>query len=147
MNLKDLLAKRDSINEELAAINQQAAAVRECLADVDAEIEIAISDPVVQARRLAGKDTGTVDVLVQGVMVKHCLSKRVVWDQKKLAALRDKTTAANDDPDTYMKSKTSYSVSEKDYKSFPEPVQAIFAEAREVKTGAPKITFDLDWRS
>ena len=144
--LKKLIERRDAINATLAEINAQAAAVLEQLTEVEESIKIEIAGPVAEARRLAAKNTGTVDVLVQGVMVKHCVDKRVVWDQEKLAALRARIAEYGDEPDAYMRSKTTYSVPEKDYKFFPEPVRAIFAEAREVKAGTPKITFDLEWR-
>lgn len=145
--LKELLAQREHAEARISEIMAMAAPFRERLAEIEEAIKIEIALPVAEARRLAAKDTGTVDVLVGGVMVKHCVDKRVVWDQEKLAALRAKIAAAGDEPDNYMISSTEYRVNEKAFKSFPDPVRAIFAEAREVKAGPPKITFDTNWRA
>jgi hypothetical protein len=118
------------------------AELREQLAEVDEEINIEIAGPVAQARQLSGKDTGTVDVLVDGVKVKHLVPKRVVWDQEKMWNIWERIEAAGDDPENYMTVKTTHTVKEKQYDSFPDPVRAIFAEAREVRAGKPKITFE-----
>ena len=116
------------------------------LSAIDAQINSIISWPVQHVRLVTGKDTGTVECLVQGVMVKSQTTKVVAWDQEKLAALRERIAKHNDDPDAYMKSKTTYSIDEKRYKDFPPEIKEVFAEARTVKASAPKLTFTVDWR-
>ena len=146
MGLKSLLAERGRLETDIKWVQGQLADFNEKLAAVNEDIETIIAGPVKESRRLAGKDTGTVDVLIDGVMVKHCVQKKVVWDQEKLIEVRKRILAGNDNPDKYMDSKTTYKVSEKAFKAMVAPVKKIFATARTVMGGTPKITFDTDWR-
>lgn len=116
------------------------------LAEIEESIAAIITEPVQHVRLATGKDTGTVECLVQGVMVKSQTSKVVVWDQEKLAGLRERIAQHNDDPNVYMKTKTTYSIDEKLYKDFPPAIKDVFAEARTVKASAPKLTFNINWR-
>jgi hypothetical protein len=133
--LRELVKRKEGLEAAMAELREQ-------LAEVDESINIEIAGPVAQARQLSGKDTGTVDVLVDGVRVKHLIPKRVVWDQEKMLDTWNMIKDAGDDPLNYMTVKTTHTVKEKLYDSFPDPVRAIFAEAREVRAGKPKITFE-----
>lgn len=146
MTLQELLAERDRINTVIAALMEPVTTAQGELTAIDEQITAIIMEPVKQARLVAGKDTGTVDVLVNGVMVKHTTAKVVKWDQSKLAAIRQLIASHNDDPDRYMKTKTEYRIDEKSYNDFPAPIKQVFADAREVKAGPPKVTFDTNWR-
>lgn len=146
MNLTELLAERDRLNTKITAMMEPVNLAQGELTVIEDQINSIITEPVKQARLLAGKDTGTVDVLVNGVMVKHTMAKVVKWHQDKLTTIRQLIASHNDDPDRYMKAKTEYRIDEKAYHDFPEPIKAVFADAREVKAGTPKITFDTNWR-
>lgn len=146
MILKELLAKRDAVNQQISDLMEPVKVAQGFLAEIEESITAIITDPVQHVRLTTGKDTGTVECLVQGVMVKHQTSKVVVWDQEKLAALRERIAQHSDDPDAYMKTKTTYSIDEKRYKDFSPSIKEVFAEARTVKASAPKLTFDVDWR-
>lgn len=146
MNLTELLAEKDRLNVKICSLMEPVNLAQGELATIESQISAAIEESIKQARLMAGKDTGTVDVLVQGVMVKHTVSKVVKWHQDKMEAIRLLIRQHNDDPDQYMKTKVEYKVDEKAYKSFPEQIKAVFAEAREIKSGAPKVTFDTNWR-
>lgn len=138
MELKELIKQKEMVMAELLKINEQ-------MAQIESDIELKIAGPVMEARQLAAKDTGTINALVDGVMVKHQVNKRVVWDQSKMFEIWNRIKNAGDNPENYMTAKTSHSVKEKLYDSFPDPVRAIFSEAREVKAGTPKISFDVNW--
>lgn len=144
--LKELLAKREAKNQEILELMVPVSAAQTDLKEIDDQITAIITDPIQHVRLATGKDTGTVECLVQGVMVKSQTTKQVVWDQEKLAALRERIKLHDDDPDAYMKSKTTYSVDEKKYKDFSPSIKEVFAEARTVKASAPKLTFNVDWR-
>lgn len=146
MTLKELLAKRDAVNQQIADLMEPVKVAQEYLAEIEESINAIITEPIQHVRLATGKDTGTVECLVQGVRIKSKTSKVVVWDQEKLAWLRERIAQHNDDPDDYMKTKTTYSIDEKRYKDFPPAIKDVFAEARTVKASAPKLTFDINWR-
>lgn len=146
MTLKELLARRDEVNQMIAELMAPVTEAQSVLSEVEDAITAIITEPMQSVRLATGKDTGTVECLVQGVMVKSQTTKRVEWDQEKLAALRERIKQHNDDPDAYMKTKTTYSIDEKKYKDFPAAIKDVFAEARTVKASAPKLTFDINWR-
>jgi len=143
--LKELVLKREAATASLSVADEVAKAKRLALADIDAEIGLAIGDAVKVVRTQSGKDTGTVDVLVQGVMVKHNVPKKVVWDQEKLAGIKKLIKEHGDEPDYYMDTtvKTTYKVAEKVYEKMDPEVRAIFSQAREVRVGDPVITFEI----
>lgn len=146
MTLKDLIEKKEELNSKITALMEPVNFAQGELATINEQITIIINEPVQHLRTTTGKDTGTVEVLIQGVMVKSQVPKVVKWDQSKLEDIRHKIREHNDDPDAYMKTKIAYTIDEKAYKDFPAPVKAVFADAREVKAGPPKITFDTNWR-
>lgn len=146
MTLKELLVKRDAVNQQIADLMEPVKVAQGYLAEIEESINAIIAEPVQHVRLATGKDTGTVECLVQGVMVKAMTTKKVEWDQEKFASLRERIAQHNDDPDAYMKTKTTYSIDEKRYKDFPEAIKEVFAEARTVKASTPKLTFDLNWR-
>ena len=144
MTLRELLTEKNRIQAGLDVLAGQVEAKRAEMATVDSAIDAIISDYVRQARALSGKDTGTVMVVVDGISVKHCLSKRVVWDQAKMQDIWNRILDAGDEPENYLDVRTSYTVKEKLFESFPPSVKDVFMQAREIRTGAPKITFLME---
>jgi len=145
-NLIRLLEQKANAEAVIAKFMEPVNEAQSELVAIQTQIDAIILEPVKQSRLASGKDTGTVDVLIDGVMVKHQLTKRIVWHQDKMEGIRALIRSHNDDPDKYMKTKTEYKVDEKAYSQFPPEVKAVFGEAREIKTGAPKVTFDTNWR-
>ena len=147
-NLKDLIDERLEVLSQIQGLEEKVETIKNKLAVVDAQITAVIEGPVGEARKLANKLAGTVDVLVQGVMVKHNLPKKVEWDQEKLAGIKSLILEHDDNPDEYLvtKTKTTYSVLEKKYERFSPEVKAVFNEARTVKTGEAKVSFNMNWR-
>ncbi len=146
MTLIELLNKREVANQQIVDLMEPVKLAQTNLSEIEDQINLIINEPVQSVRLATGKDTGTVECLVQGVMVKSQTTKVVVWDQGKLEDTIHMIRQHDDDPDRYIKTKVSYSIDEKKYKDFPPQVKAIFAEARTVKASAPKLTFDLNWR-
>lgn len=143
MTLSELVLKRDSVLINQADAEAKLAQLKGELADVDAEISLIIDPAIKQARQLSGKDTGTVDVLVQGVMVKQVVAKKVQWDQAELGRIRLLIRQHNDDPDQYMDTKTTYKVGEKSYAAMPTAVREVFDNARTIVPGTPIVKFDF----
>ncbi|WP_397543444.1 hypothetical protein [Roseovarius salis] len=129
--------------EELARLQADAdAALRDAktLRDwLDGAIALKYSDRAAQARREAGKDTGTVRFADGPVTVVSELPKRVDWDQDKLAELVERIRAEGDDPDAYVD--VSLKVPERKYTAWPPAIRSAFETARTVRTGKP--TFRL----
>jgi tetrahydromethanopterin S-methyltransferase subunit G len=150
MDLRGLLSERDQCHEKIATerekFEEATKVFKQELSAIEDQIENIIAEPVKAVRQSTGKDTGTVDVLVDGVMVKHNLPKKVKWDQEKLAKVWSKIIDAKDNPNSYMKSKTTYTVAEKAYKNFIPAIKKVFEPARTVVPGAVKVSFDTDWR-
>jgi len=76
---------------------------------------------------------GDVTIVVGNHKVKVNTPKKVLWDERLLAAKHKEIVASGENPDMYMKVK--YDVSETAYKNFPQEVRDYFAPARTVTPG------------
>ena len=134
MNLIELIREKEKMEERLAIVAAE-------IASIDEKI-FAIVGPVFEKERLAhGKDTGTLSLFLDGVEVKQNLPKIVKWDQCILKGLWEKIKASGDKPENYMDQK--FNISETAYGKFPDGIKKAFDPAREVKTGKPKLTFEV----
>jgi len=88
---------------------------------------------VAEARRAAGKDTGTVRFADGDITVVSDLPKHVDWDQAKLAAMVERIQAAGDDPTEYVE--ISFKVAERNYAAWPLAIREGFEPARTVRPG------------
>jgi len=91
-----------------------------------------------------GKDTGVVRFEDGPVTITAELPKRVVWDQERLAALRDRIADSGDDPDELIE--TVFKVSERSYMAWPASLRELFMPARTIKTGKPSYRLELNGR-
>ena len=88
-----------------------------------------------QTERLAAnKDSGTVRFQDGPVTVVADLSKRVDWNQAKLAAMVARIRDAKDDPSQYVD--ITYRVPEHKYSAWPDAIREGFEPARTVRTGS-----------
>jgi hypothetical protein len=71
--------------------------------------------------------------------VTETIAKKVKWDQDKLFGVFQKIQSTGDDPFLWMKGE--WKVGEKEYNSYPKNIQAVFAPARTVTPGEPKLEF------
>jgi len=120
-----------------AVLNLESA--KEVLAGINNQINELIAAPIQEIRTAQNKETGTVNVNISGILVKHILPKQIKWDQKilKETALRIKESGGN--PSDYMDS--TYKISEKKWAAFSPQIQAAFMPARTIKTGTAKVEF------
>ena len=108
---------------------------------LDGAIALRFADQAQAARREAGKDTGTVRLAEDGVVVVAELPKRVEWDQTKLAAVVERIGAGGDDPGEYVD--IAFKVPERKFTAWPSPhPRPLFAPARTVQAPASP-TFKL----
>ena len=105
-------------------------------ARLDGALTLKYSDLAAEARRLAGKDTGTVRLKDGAITVVADLAKRVDWDQEKLGQMIERIRAG-DDPAEYVE--ISFKVPERNYVAWPDAIRQGFEPARTVRTGSLKV--------
>ena len=111
-------------------------------ARLDGGLVLKYGEEAAEARRLAGKDTGTVRFDDGDVTVVADLPKRVDWDQAKLAAIVERIRAAGDEPAEYVE--TSFKVAERNYGAWPKAIREGFESARTVRPGQLSIQLLAD---
>ena len=109
---------------------------------LDGAIGLRFAEKAYTARRASGKDTGTVRLVEDGVIVVADLPKRIAWDQAQLAALVKRIRAEGDDPAEYVD--TAFKVPERKYAAWPSGIRTAFEGARTVKTGKPVFKLSLE---
>lgn len=93
-----------------------------------------------KVRKTGGKDTGTINIVVAGRTIKSDLPKKIDWSQEVVkAALLTIKNEWKGNPDEYVDVK--YSISETKWNAWPEPIKALFRDARTVGVG--KETFEI----
>ena len=131
--------------EQLALLQEDAeaalTAVKKLKEWLDVAIALRFGERAHTARRDAGKDTGTVRLVEDGVIVVADLPKRVEWDQAMLAGVVERIGAEGDDPAEYVD--TAFKVSERKYAAWPRAIRAAFEGARTVRTGKPAFKLSL----
>ena len=110
---------------------------RAAKARLDDALALRYADRAAEARRAAGKDTGTVRLADGDFTVVADLPKRVDWDQAKLAAMVARIRAAGDDPAQYVD--IAIRVPERKYAAWPDNIRKEFEPARTVRPGALKV--------
>lgn len=100
---------------------------------IDRALDLKYVDRAHQLRLAANKDTGIVHFDDGNVRVTADLPKKVEWDQKQLAELVARITAAGDNPAEFVE--TTYRVSETKYQAWQESLRSQFTPARTVKVG------------
>lgn len=137
----------DKMNSEATRLKVLEASFKKKKEDVEliyGKIQDIVAGPVSVTRKSENKETGTVNVLVSGVMVKHCVEKKVIWDQEKLAGIEKDIIDSGDKPEGYIEKKTIYGVNETLYSAFAPEIKAVFDVARTVNHGKPKMTFTVE---
>ena len=131
--------------EQLALLQEDAeaalTAAKKLKEWLEGSIALRFGERAHTARRDAGKDTGTVRLVADGVIVVADLSKRVEWDQAMLAGVVERIRAEGDDPAEYVD--TAFKVSERKYAAWPSAIRSAFEGARTVRTGKPVFKLSL----
>ena len=129
----------------LALLQQEAEesvkAARQLADWLNGAIALRYGDRAAAARRAEGKDTGTIRLDDDEVMVIADLTKRVDWDQSELATLVAAIRAEDGDPAEYVD--TVFRVPERKYAAWPRHIRTAFERARTVKSGKPTYRLSL----
>ena len=131
--------------EHLALLQEDARAGLDAAKRIQDWIEAAIAlryeQRAVGARAAACKDTGTVRFQDGTVEIVADLTKRVDWDQARLAKLIPQIRAGGEDPAEYVE--VSFKVSERAYTAWPERIRLAFEPARTVRNGRQSFKLTL----
>ena len=130
LGLEHLFEIRSGLQSEVKQIQK-------LIKDANEAIEARVAEAVSEKRRMYEKETGSVDVEVEGLEVKHDVPKKVEWLQRELAEVADELGAMGHDPHDIVAKKLS--VNENVYKNLPEKVQWLLNAARVVKHGKTNI--------
>ncbi|MFN7000329.1 hypothetical protein [Elioraea tepidiphila] len=125
--------------EHLALLQQDAREAVEAAKRMQDWIEGVIArryaDRAAEARRAAGKDTGTIRLQDGEVEIVADLPKKVTWDQPKLAEAVATLRGWGEDPADYVT--TELRVPEVRFNAWPPRIRALFEPARTVAAGRP----------
>ena len=118
-------------------IDERMALTKAAKARLDGALTVRYATRAAEERPAAGKDTGTIRFDDGDFTIVADLSKRVDWDQDRLAAMVERIRAAGDDPAQYVD--IAFKVPERKYAAWPDAIRAGFEPARTVRPGALKI--------
>jgi len=145
MGLKALLDSKAILQQE---VTNRRAELELTLVPILAQVEAAdkaivdlLSADLTAIRKLQEKEFGAVHITRDGFRVTETIGKKVKWNQDKLFGVFQKIQSVGDDPFQWMKAE--WKVGEKEYGAYPKNIQAVFAPARTVTPGDPKLEFKL----
>lgn len=127
------------LQQESEAALKQAKAAKSRL---DGALVLKYGAEAAEARRAAGKDTGTVRLRDGDITVVADLPKRIAWDQAKLGQMVERIRAAGDDVGEYVE--ISFKVAERNYAAWPRAIREGFEPARTVQPGQLSIQLLTD---
>lgn len=143
MRLKELLHSKAILQREVDSrrleLEMTLAPVLEQIIAADKEIRESLATNLEAIRKLQSKEFGAVSITKDGYKITHTVPKKIRWDQDKLFGVYQKITSVGDDPFQWMKAE--WKVGEKEYNSYPKDIQSVFAPARTVTPGEPKLEF------
>ena len=145
MGLKALLDSKAILQQE---VTNRRAELELTLAPILAQVEAAdqairelLTADLTAIRKLQEKEFGAVHITRDGFRVTETIGKKVKWNQDKLFGVFQKIQSVGDDPFQWMKAE--WKVGEKEYNAYPKNIKAVFAPARTVTPGEPKLEFKL----
>lgn len=131
LSLDHLFDMREQLKSEIKEIQK-------LVKNAEAAIEERVQEAVQHKRNQFEKETGRVEVAVDGVVVIHDVPKRVEWLQEDLRQVAHELKALGHNPDDIIKEVLT--VNENVYKNLPEKMRWILNQARVVKHGKTTIT-------
>lgn len=99
------------------------------------------SDAAHTLRQSAGKDSGTVRIDEENVIVVCDASKKVSWDQAALRQAVETVKSWGSNPDEFVTAELK--VSERAYSAWPTEIRKVFEPARTTATGKPTFAFEM----
>jgi hypothetical protein len=132
---------KPALQELSVLLDQMADAVSLAKSQLVAALEDLYGSHIKETLLDLGKDTGTIHLSDDSLLIKAEIGKRVDWDQGQLAAIAQRLASAGEDPAEFIDVK--YSVSERKYGAWPQALRSQFESARTLKPSKPKFTLTL----
>lgn len=130
--------------EQLVMLLEEAAEMKAAAKAADDRLHsiltLRYADSAAEARKVAGKDTGTVNLRDGDFTIRADLPKRVVWDQAKLREAVEAIRGWGEDPADYVA--VEMKVAETKYNAWPSSIKGLFEPARTVGVGKPTFTIE-----
>ena len=123
--------------EDVATLKADAKTLGDKLANA---LHARFGDQAAVARRMEGKDTGRVRLLVDGFEIVADLPKRTEWEQARLAEAVATLRGWGEDPADYVS--IEMSVPESRYAAWPPRIRVLFDPARTASAGRPSYTLN-----
>lgn len=133
----DLEAKKQAL---CATIEPELETITDQIMKLNDQIIAHITPAINLNRKALEKEYGVVNVVIDGITVKHDIGKRVKWDQAKLKSVMERITASGSDPAEYIK--VELKVEERKYSAWPKAIKDIFVDARTTEPGPVKVSFE-----
>ncbi|MCK9173540.1 MAG: hypothetical protein M0O99_08640 [Desulfuromonas thiophila] len=124
--LAQLVAQKEWMEQELARLKNELDVVMTDIGNV-------VSQRLLDVRTAQQKETGSVNITLEGFKVTETIPKKVSWDQEQLLGMFEKILRAGDKPADYLRLK--FDIPEKLWESFAPQVREAFAPARKVEPG------------
>jgi hypothetical protein len=131
----------EMLQDDLTAMEALAKARKEKLSSA---LDMRFGESASAARQKAGKDTGSVTLIVEGKKIKGDLKKNVKWMQPEMiAAIEVVKGWGTDEKPTNLAEyvKATYEVAESKFNAWPSELKAVFEPARIVSCGKPTYEF------
>lgn len=118
------------LQDEACAVLEKAKLAKSCL---DNAVQVKYEQKLDGLRESLEKETGVVRFEDNGIPVSADRSKKISWDQNKLADLARKIQANGDDPSEFIE--ITYKVAERKYTAWPKTLKESFTPSRTHKFG------------
>jgi uncharacterized protein YPO0396 len=133
MNLQQQIAN-------LYKLRQQIAELKRAEQIATAEILSAKREELAETFNRSEYGTGTASLEVDGFKVKVVVTKKISYEQDRLATLREELVRMGEKPDEYIK--VTYDVSEDAYKGWPSSLKKMFEPYRIVTPSKPALKIE-----
>jgi len=117
------------------SLNLMATWIKQSRDRLNTALEQRYGEQARQSLQESGRDFGVTHIDDGALQVTYELPKRVSWDQKRLAEMAERISAAGENVSDFID--VDYSVSESRYKNWPATLREQFEAARTVKPGKP----------
>lgn len=123
------------------SLNLMATWIKQSRDRLNTALEQRYGEQARQSLQESGRDFGVAHIDDGALQVTYELPKRVSWDQKRLAEMAERITAAGENVSDFID--VDYSVSESRFKNWPSTLREQFEAARTVKPGKPSFRLAL----
>lgn len=140
MNVHVKVQTLADLHAELLVAQKAADEANDRVEALKASLEAAVAESALEMRRLQDKETGVINLVLDGFKVKHSVPKNVTWDTKKLMTVARTLHEQGQDPYAFMECKLT--IPEKVYDTLSGDLRKMVLDARTEKRGKVKIELE-----